>query len=57
MVICPNCKNEIEYEYYECSRKCTSNDIWWCENCGAIQICYNGELPEKGDWEIPKNTS
>lgn len=54
MVICPRCKNEIEYEHYECSYRCGSDDLWWCDKCGAIAIAWNGEPPEETDWKFPK---
>lgn len=49
---CPNCNYEIEGEYFTCERSCDFTEVWWCDNCGAIALAYNGDVEEE-NFNIP----
>lgn len=54
MITCPNCDYEISSEFFCCDYGCDSTEIWWCDNCGSVAICYNGNEPEEDDWVVPE---
>lgn len=53
MINCPNCGYEIDGEYFECSYNCSSTEIWWCDECGAIAYGWKGYPPDENDWILP----
>lgn len=52
---CPNCNNKIEDNYFECEHRCSYEEIWWCSNCGAICVSWDGKITE--NWDLPNNSN
>lgn len=55
-MICPFCKHEVE-AFFECEHRCSYQEIFWCEHCGAIAVGHNGIDIEDDEWSRPKITS
>ena len=48
------CGHKIEFSYHDCEFRCSSNQVWWCDECGAIAIGYNDEIPQPDEFIKPK---
>jgi hypothetical protein len=52
MAICI-CGNKIDDEHFTCERRCSSSEVWWCEECGAIAIVHDYEIPQPEEFIRP----